>query len=318
MQALLEARAVEGVRAAIAHATRLVTRYETLSLYELQDTSAFDLTLRRGTRLSAAAVAVEDLLGARVKKTGDTISTIHLFADAHDQATIDELTESGCLCLVRPFVAYGDVVAFAALHFRGRSVLPDAEFDAFRRLGAAAGVALSNARTREELSNYAYTDPLTGLANRRRLESEFHRLNGEPLSLLLIDFDGLKAVNDELGYDAGDALIRTIGIALASTARSEEFVVRFGGDEFVVLIPGADRRWIRARAEELTEILDNLQLAPELAGLFRGASVGWAAADNGEGASDVLRRAGIEMRSRKRRRNTDRTVGDPERRSQIG
>ena len=317
MQSLLEARALEDVRAAIAHATRLVTRYDTLSLYEVQPTGDFELTLRHGERLNAAAAAVEELFAARVKKTGQTISTIQPFADPHDRETICELAASDRLCLVRPFKAYSEVVAFAALHFHHRLVLPDAEFDAFRRLGAAAGAALSNARTRAELRNFAYTDPLTGLANRRRLESEFHRLSGSPMSLLLIDFDGLKAVNDELGYEAGDALIRAVGVALSAAARPDEFVVRFGGDEFVVLVGDGDPGWARTRAEELTRTLDGLRLAPELAPLFRGASVGWASAANGEAAAAVLRRAGIEMRSRKRRRNTDRAIAEPESRSPI-
>jgi diguanylate cyclase len=152
---------------------------------------------------------------------------------------------------------------------------------------------------------------LTGLANRRRLEAEFRRLTGSELSLLLIDFDGLKAVNDTLGYDSGDQLVNAIGIALARLSQPDEFVVRLGGDEFVVVMSVVGRESASKRAEDVTAALDELALPTELAGLFHGASVGWATVKAAESPWDALRRAEVEMRSRKRRRKTDRDQGQP-------
>jgi GGDEF domain-containing protein len=65
---------------------------------------------------------------------------------------------------------------------------------------------------------------------------------GCELSLLLIDFDGLKGVNDALGYDRGDALIAAVGVALAANVNEGELAARLGGDEFVVVLPEADGR----------------------------------------------------------------------------
>jgi PleD family two-component response regulator len=87
-----------------------------------------------------------------------------------------------------------------------------------------------------------------------------------------------------------------------------ELAVRLGGDEFVVLVPGADAGRARMPAEELTGVLDRVAVPDDLVALFHGASVGFATAEPGEDPRAALRRAGGEMRSRKRRRKTDREL----------
>lgn len=93
-----------------------------------------------------------------------------------------------------------------------------------------------------QISHLAFTDPLTQLANRRLLtehlhkqiaSSSRHRIHG---ALLLIDLDGFKAVNDNHGHDAGDALLVEIARRIKTITRSEDIIARLGGDEFVVLI----------------------------------------------------------------------------------
>jgi diguanylate cyclase (GGDEF)-like protein len=318
LQMLLSAQELEDVRAAIGHGARLVVRFETLSLYEvvapdgLAGSGGLEATFRRGEELPSWSRSVEELLRDRVSKTGRTASTLDRFAVEQEQALADAYLTHGGLCLARPLRVYGGFVGVLVLHFGGRTALADAEFDSLRRFVEFAAVALSNARTRAELRGFAYSDPLTGLANRRRLEVEFGRLQGSRLSLLLIDFDGLKAVNDALGYHRGDALIAAVGDRLASSAQPDEFVVRYGGDEFVVVMPGVPREGALARAEHLTEILDQLPLPDDLSALFRGASVGYATAGDGDDLWQALDRASAEMRSRKRRRKTDRQLLDDE------
>jgi diguanylate cyclase (GGDEF)-like protein len=318
VQMLLTAQELEDVRAAIGHGARLVVRFETLSLYEVVSADGFggsggvELTFRRGEELGSRARAVEELLRERVSKTGRTASTLDRFAVEHEQVLADVYLDRGGLCLARPLRVYGGFVGVLVLHFAGRTALADADFDMLRRFVEFAAVALSNARVRAELRGFAYSDPLTGLANRRRLEVEFARLQGSQLSLLLVDFDGLKAVNDSLGYHRGDALIAAVGERLATSAQPDEFVVRYGGDEFVVVMPGMTREGALTRAEQLTRILDGLPLPEDLAALFRGASVGYATASAGDDLWQALERASAEMRSRKRRRKTDRELLDDE------
>ncbi len=110
---------------------------------------------------------------------------------------------------------------------------------------SAFGFALG--RQADRLSELSETDPLTGLRNRRRfqerLEEEFERAKryGIPLSLLLIDVDGLKGVNDRYGHRAGDAALHKAAGAIRESARMTDIGARWGGDEFVLLAPSTGR-----------------------------------------------------------------------------
>ncbi len=118
----------------------------------------------------------------------------------------------------------------------------------------------------------ARTDPLTSLSNRRAfveaawLELERGRRHGRPLSLLYIDCDDFKLVNDRLGHVAGDAVLSAVGATLRQAVRGLDTVARLGGDEFGVLLPEVDRAGAEALADRL-----RLQLRETLAG--RGGAV---------------------------------------------
>ena len=307
VQTLLGAQELDDVRAAVAHAVTLISRCDSVALYECVGTERrLGATRRHGEEPASTARALEELLAARALETGRTVSTLDRLEYEAAQFLSDAYVSKNSLCLARPLRVYGELAGVLAFHFGDRTTLHHGEFDMLRRFVDFAAVALANARTRTELRSFAFSDPLTGLGNRRRLEAEFRRLQGTELSLLLVDFDGLKAVNDTLGYDRGDALIRAVAVRLAATVTGDEFAVRFGGDEFVIVLPGASREIAVRRAEELTSILDGCSLPADLASRFRGASVGYAASDAGEDVWTVLGRASAEMRSRKRRRKTDR------------
>lgn len=107
-------------------------------------------------------------------------------------------------------------------------------------VSAAAG-ALERAALQAQLARQALLDPLTGVANRRRFDEQVARLcaDGKPrFSLILCDLDHFKSVNDRLGHEAGDDLLRVAAGRLAASVRSGDLVARLGGDEFVVLLPG--------------------------------------------------------------------------------
>ncbi len=100
-----------------------------------------------------------------------------------------------------------------------------------------------NERLYQEVQRLAVTDGLTGLFNRYKLDealaSEFERARryGRPLSIIMIDMDGLKAINDTHGHPAGDAALKRIADVIRTAIRQIDIPARFGGDEFVVLLP---------------------------------------------------------------------------------
>jgi diguanylate cyclase (GGDEF)-like protein len=125
------------------------------------------------------------------------------------------------------------------------------------------------------LETLAFTDPLTGLYNRRgldrALEAAFASADG-PVSCLLIDLDRFKEVNDLHGHLAGDQMLRRVAAHLRASCRATDDVGRFGGDEFLVILPGVDETTARARLGSLLLALRDSAAAPW--GI--SASGGWA------------------------------------------
>lgn len=111
-------------------------------------------------------------------------------------------------------------------------------------LANQAAVSIFNARLIERLAASARTDPLTGLANRRAFERELEQRLAiafpEPFCVIMLDVDGLKQVNDARGHAAGDAVLKRVASVLSANLRSVDVVTRWGGDEFVLLMPGTD------------------------------------------------------------------------------
>ncbi len=150
----------------------------------------------------------------------------------------------------------------------------------------------------EKLRHMSFHDALTGLHNRAFFEEELERLEAgrhRPVSILIADIDGLKRTNDAQGHLAGDELIRAAGNILKSSVRVEDIVARFGGDEFVVLLPGVG-------AELLTEVIRRIRSNVSNGASSRGLrlSIGGAVGQAGDLLKDVLRRADANMYDDKR------------------
>ncbi len=164
-------------------------------------------------------------------------------------------------------------------------------------------------RIREE-RRLALIDGLTGVPNRlayeERVAQEFARWKrfGEPLSVVLMDIDNFKVVNDTYGHKAGDKVLKTIGQLLASKLRATDFLARYGGEEFVVLMPGAD-------AENATRVADKLREEVRSCGFhYRGNDVeisiscGIAAVTGDDQPDDTFERADQAMyRAKEQGRN---------------
>lgn len=119
----------------------------------------------------------------------------------------------------------------------------DEDVEALSALALQAGVAIENARLHRVVERQAVTDSLTGLANRRQfyevLGREYERAQrfGQPLSLILLDIDDFKLINDSRGHLAGDAVLHSVAATLAEVIREIDLAARYGGEEFAVLLP---------------------------------------------------------------------------------
>jgi diguanylate cyclase (GGDEF)-like protein len=143
-------------------------------------------------------------------------------------------------------------------------------------LAGQAARAVSAIRLQQRLAHAAMHDDTTGLPNRRLLEDsvdQSRRTTNTVLSVLFVDLDGFKKVNDQLGHQVGDELLREVAARLQSTVRDEDIVARYGGDEFVILCEVADENAATEMAERVREnIRAPYRVLP--AGMTIGASIG--------------------------------------------
>ena len=137
--------------------------------------------------------------------------------------------------------------------------IEDDERRALEAIADLATVACHNAETYQQVQQAARTDALTGLLNhgamqvRVREEIARARRDGTPLSFVIIDLDDFKRVNDVRGHQAGDELLRRVAALLQAELRPYDQVARYGGDEFVLLLPGSDEATARAVAERVRD-----------------------------------------------------------------
>jgi two-component system cell cycle response regulator len=148
--------------------------------------------------------------------------------------------------------------------------------------------------------NAAVTDPLTGLYNRRYLESHFERIcgrlkeEGKTISLLMLDIDHFKQVNDTYGHDAGDQVLQVVAKRVVSNLRGFDTAVRFGGEEFVILLPDAPLSAAVSTAERLCKAMSSapVPMTNGAEAISVTASLGAATMMAGdESLEDLLRRA---------------------------
>ncbi|OQY23948.1 MAG: hypothetical protein B6I37_04370 [Desulfobacteraceae bacterium 4572_35.2] len=168
-----------------------------------------------------------------------------------------------------------------------------------QRLALKVSICLSNVTAHEKLHGLACLDPLTGLFNRRvmdqALQREFNRAVRYmvPLSVVFIDLNDFKQVNDTYGHAVGDLLLQHLATNLKELSRSSDFVARYAGDEFVLILPETDLTKATALLTRMTETLHGLPVGIADGELFVSLSYGIASLPDPEVESpeQLLRKA---------------------------
>jgi len=201
--------------------------------------------------------------------------------------------------LIVPMFADGAPLGvFVAEHVAARGGRVDRRVvTTVERFVSQTALALASAWLLERVLDLAATDGLTGIANRRTFEDMLARSftraarAGVPLSLVMVDLDHFKALNDRHGHQAGDATLRRVAPALVSACRPGDVVARYGGEEFAVLLPDTDQRDVAIVAERLRAAVAALVQDPAVTASIGAASFPTHAADATElvkAADDAL------------------------------
>ena len=165
-----------------------------------------------------------------------------------------------CLRISHPIQASGGLDANDVLHMKQSRLTSVAE---------QFGMALSNLRLRDALRTQSIRDKLTGLYNRRHMEESFirelHRAQrqNQPLGLIMCDIDHFKKINDTYGHDKGDEVLRGAAAVLQKNIRQGDIVCRYGGEEFLIMMPEASLEITALRAEQIRQSLRQKMLLPQ-------------------------------------------------------
>jgi diguanylate cyclase (GGDEF)-like protein len=160
-----------------------------------------------------------------------------------------------------PLKSGQEIVGVMNIAYRRRQEFSEDQLRVLGLLADQAALAIVNARLHEMVKRQAITDQLTGLPNRRafdvRLDSEIKRSNryNHKFSLMMIDVDHFKSVNDTYGHLVGDKVLKTVGRKLATSTRDTDMVARYGGDEFAIILPETTLQQANMLAEKFANII---------------------------------------------------------------
>ena len=188
-----------------------------------------------------------------------------------------------------------------------RGAAPPAS-DTLRYAARVVAGAIRSARLLESLLERSSRDPLTGILNRRGIfdvlekEKARARRHGRPLSVLFVDLDRFKSINDRLGHAAGDEVLVAAAGLLTRLLRSSDSVGRFGGDEFLAVLPDADLSAARRIARRLARVAAATMILTSAGPVTQTLSVGVGSLGEEEPVERLLERADGRMLLQKRRR----------------
>jgi len=214
------------------------------------------------------------------------------------------------VCL--PLAALGETLGILHISAMSSADFTPARLAIIQQAGEYAALRLANLRLREKLHDQSIRDPLTGLYNRRfleaTLEQELHRSSRHHtgLGVIMADIDKFKTFNDSFGHTAGDIVLKEVAAVLRRSVRTEDIVCRYGGEEFLVVLPDTSLESVSERAELVRDTIAKLDL--QHAGHALGkitASFGISFSQDGVLTPEILLRYADEALYESKRRGSN-------------
>lgn len=168
------------------------------------------------------------------------------------------------LCV--PMIARGETVGLLYLSFQHEKDLTEKIKRIAKIVAKQVALAFADLQLQEHLQNQSCRDSLTGLFNRRYLEeSSFRELKRaareeKPMGVIMLDIDHFKDFNDIFGHDAGDTVLREIGLLLKQMSRESDIACRYGGEEMILILPDASKENASLKAEQIGRAIKNLRV----------------------------------------------------------
>jgi len=260
-------------------------------------------------KLAGMSVQVGEGMAGWVAENQKPMVNVSASLDVARRFSPEEVMELSAATAV-PIVHGPDIIGVLAVYTQGYSILTEHHLHVLNIIAEHAASAIQHIRRVEKHQEMAFADPLTGLANSRCLVRHLDRIaqfdrHARPFSVVMLDLDRFKEVNDTLGHLQGDELLREVSRRLLEVARAEDIVCRYAGDEFVLLLPGVSNDNAERVADRVREAIDSI---PAVGGAVKvGASVGVATfPSDGEDSRHLLHLADQRMYEDKFRRRRER------------
>lgn len=255
-----------------------LTLSETLDMFtknvrEFVPFTTFALYLLDDAKRTATASHVEgenaDLLSLRSIKVGNGGTGYALKRREAIQSVDPDLDFQYCQSALTgkystmasvPLIADEELIGAITIYSRELTSYDDEHIRLLETISRIAAEAIAKSLKHDEARTHALTDPMTGLPNARSLQKQFEReaaragRSGANLQLLMLDLDGFKAVNDTFGHKIGDKMLAEISRVIRGQLRDYDFLARYGGDEFVAIVPELGR-------EDVIEMCDRIEHA---------------------------------------------------------
>lgn len=277
---------LDEVLSLLTEKVRELVPFDTSIVYLLDETNEFASAAyvegkNKGTFVGRQVMVGEGATGY-VLKTGLPAEDVDPSLDFEfsNQEFADEYTAMASI----PLIAEEKLIGAISLYSSNLPRYQDEHLRLLETISRIAADAICKSLEHAVTENYALTDPMTGLPNARSLQLHFDKevkrasRNEGSFQLLVLDLDGFKAVNDTHGHKAGDRMLKEIGAVIKNQLREYDFLARYGGDEFVAIVPDTDSTDVMELARRIEEAVHDFSLnfGDEAEAARVGVSIGTA------------------------------------------